>query len=46
MAFNCSILLEDIDINCNKHTVGGIKKAILVLQSVLLSLLIRLMKQR
>jgi hypothetical protein len=33
MAFNCSILLEDIDINCNKHTVGGIKKAILVLQS-------------
>ncbi len=33
MAFNCSILLEDIDINCNKHTVGGIKKAILMLQS-------------
>lgn len=32
MAFNCSILLSDIDINCNKHTTGGIKKAILMLQ--------------
>jgi len=34
MAFNCNILLEDIDINCNKHSnVGGIKKAIIMLQS-------------
>lgn len=33
MAFNCSILLSDIDINCNKRTTGGIKKAILLLQS-------------
>ena len=33
MAFNCSILLSDIDINCNKRTTGGIKKAILALQS-------------
>ena len=32
MAFNCSILLSDIDINCNKRTTGGIKKAILILQ--------------
>jgi hypothetical protein len=32
MAFNCSILLSDIDINCNKRTTGGIKKAILLLQ--------------
>lgn len=32
MAFNCSILLSDIDINCNKRTTGGIKKAILMLQ--------------
>lgn len=32
MAFSCSILLSDIDINCNKRTVGGIKKAILMLQ--------------
>ena len=33
MAFNCSILLSDIDINCNKRVTGGIKKAILLLQS-------------
>ena len=33
MAFNCSIILSDIDINCNKRTTGGIKKAILALQS-------------
>jgi len=33
MAFNCSILLSDIDINCNKKVTGGIKKAILMLQS-------------
>ena len=33
MAFNCSILLSDIDINCNKRVTGGIKKAILMLQS-------------
>jgi hypothetical protein len=32
MPFNCSILLSDIDINCNKRVTGGIKKAILVLQ--------------
>lgn len=32
MAFNCSILLSDIDIQCNKQTTGGIKKAILALQ--------------
>ena len=32
MGFNCSILLSDIDINCNKRTTGGIKKAILLLQ--------------
>jgi hypothetical protein len=32
MAFNCSILLSDIDINCNKRVTGGIKKAILLLQ--------------
>ena len=32
MAFNCSIILSDIDINCNKRTTGGIKKAILLLQ--------------
>jgi len=32
MAFNCSILLSDIDINCNKRTTGGVKKAILMLQ--------------
>ena len=33
MAFNCSIILSDIDINCNKRVTGGIKKAILALQS-------------
>lgn len=33
MAFNCSILLSDIDINANCKTSGGIKKAILTLQS-------------
>jgi hypothetical protein len=32
MAFNCNILLSDIDINCNKRVTGGIKKAILLLQ--------------
>ena len=32
MAFSCSILLSDIDINCNKRVTGGIKKAILLLQ--------------
>lgn len=32
MAFSCSILLSDIDINCNKRVTGGIKKAILMLQ--------------
>jgi hypothetical protein len=32
MPFNCSILLSDIDINCNKRVTGGIKKAILLLQ--------------
>ena len=32
MAFNCSILLSDIDIQCNKRVTGGIKKAILLLQ--------------
>lgn len=31
MSFNCSIFLEDIDINCNKN-VGGIKKVVLGLQ--------------
>ena len=33
MGFNCNILLSDIDINCNKRVTGGIKKAILMLQS-------------
>jgi|TARA_R110002153_G_scaffold63588_1_gene170589 hypothetical protein len=33
MAFNCSILLSDIDINCSKRVTGGITKAILMLQS-------------
>ena len=33
MAFNCSILLSDIDINCNKRVTGGIAKVILLLQS-------------
>jgi hypothetical protein len=32
LAFNCSILLSDIDIQCNKRVTGGIKKAILLLQ--------------
>lgn|GEM_PF-5504130 len=32
MGFNCSILLSDIDIQCNKRVTGGIKKAILLLQ--------------
>jgi hypothetical protein len=32
MAFNCSILLSDIDINCNKRITGGIEKVILLLQ--------------
>jgi hypothetical protein len=32
MAFNCSILLSDIDINCNKRVTGGIEKVILLLQ--------------
>ena len=31
MSFNCSIFLEDIDLNCNKN-VGGIKKVVLGLQ--------------
>ena len=33
MAFNCSILLSDIDINCNKRVTGGIEKVILLLQN-------------
>ena len=32
MSFNCSIFLEDIDINCNAATTGGIKKVVLGLQ--------------
>ena len=44
MAFNCSILLSDIDINCNKRVTGGIEKVILLLQKDLLSLLTRLMR--
>lgn len=32
MGFNCSIFLEDIDINCNKSTAGGIKKVVIGLQ--------------
>jgi len=32
LGFNCSILLSDIDIQCNKRVTGGIKKAILLLQ--------------
>ena len=32
MAFNCSIFLEDIDINCRKSDAGGIKKVVLGLQ--------------
>jgi len=31
MSFNCSIFLEDIDLNCNKN-VGGINKVVLGLQ--------------
>ena len=33
MAFNCSVVLSDIDINCNLANVGGIKKVVLGLQS-------------
>lgn len=33
MSFSCSVLLEDIDINCNKSTIGGIKQVALGLQS-------------
>jgi len=32
MSFNCSIFLEDIDINCNAKNVGGINKVVLGLQ--------------
>ncbi len=32
MSFNCSIFLEDIDINCSKSTAGGIKKVVIGLQ--------------
>lgn len=32
MSFNCSIFLEDIDINCNAKNAGGIKKVVLGLQ--------------
>jgi len=32
MSFNCSIFLEDIDINCNRPARGGIKKVVLGLQ--------------
>jgi hypothetical protein len=32
MSFNCSIFLEDIDINCNASNNGGIKKVVLGLQ--------------
>ena len=32
MAFNCSVLLSDIDINCSKRVTGGIEKVILLLQ--------------
>lgn len=32
MSFNCSIFLEDIDINCNAKNKGGIKKVVLGLQ--------------
>jgi len=31
MSFSCSILLEDLDVNCNKN-VGGITKVVLGLQ--------------
>lgn len=33
MAFNCSVVLSDIDINCRLADVGGIKKVVLGLQS-------------
>lgn len=32
MSFNCSIFLEDIDINCNLKNTGGIKRVVLGLQ--------------
>ena len=32
MSFNCSIFLEDIDLNCNAKNTGGIKRVILGLQ--------------
>jgi len=32
MGFNCSIFLEDIDINCNKSNAGGINKVVIGLQ--------------
>jgi len=32
MSFNCSIFLEDIDINCTAKNAGGIKKVVLGLQ--------------
>jgi hypothetical protein len=32
MAFNCSIFLEDIDINCRKNDHGGIERVVLGLQ--------------
>jgi glutaredoxin-related protein len=32
MAFNCSILLQDLDINCNQSTAGGINKVYIGLQ--------------
>ena len=33
MAFNCSVVLSDIDINCNLANVGGIKEVVIGLQS-------------
>tara|TARA_R110001632_G_scaffold136534_2_gene252236 strand:- start:470 stop:997 length:528 start_codon:yes stop_codon:yes gene_type:complete len=33
MAFNCSIALRGIGINCSKRVTGGIKKVILLLQN-------------
>lgn len=32
MSFNCSIFLEDIDINCNAKNAGGIQRVVLGLQ--------------
>lgn len=32
MSFNCSIFLEDIDINCHRSHAGGIKRVVLGLQ--------------